>query len=171
MPCHGGHLDPNHLGVVSGASLLPIDPGLVDLGGNRAAAEEPIRRINEKILQTRTSAAVAAYIRGLYHGMVDVPGTQAATSYVPPGWSTQPSLYLDMVKKNCAMCHLAGPDYLNFLSAGSMLSNKALVHVAVCQARSMPHAGMPFTNFWNSGSGPVYGPGLLAAALGFPSCP
>jgi hypothetical protein len=170
LACHGGRYDPT-TGLVQGASLLPIDPGLVDLGADRAAAEEPIRNINAIVRQTYSTPAVAAYIQGLYGGNVDVPGTQAAANYIPQGWATQPSLYLDFVKKDCAMCHLAGPSQINFLTAGNFLSNKELIHVAVCKAHSMPHAELPFTNFWNSGSGAVFGPGLFAAALGLPGCP
>ncbi|MEO8452982.1 MAG: fibronectin type III domain-containing protein [Gemmatimonadota bacterium] len=170
LACHGGRYDPT-TGLVQGASLLPIDPGLVDLGGGQAKAEETIRQINAKILRSGPAPAVASYIAGLYGGMVDVPNTKATRNYVPPGWSTRPTLYLDFVKKNCAMCHLAVSRNLDFLTAGNLVSNKALVYAAVCTARSMPHAEVPFLNFWSSGTGLMYGPDQFAAALGFSSCP
>jgi hypothetical protein len=170
LACHGGRYDPS-TGLVQGASLLPIDPGLVDLGANRAAAEEPIRQINSIVRQTYSTPAAAAYIQELYDGKVDVPGATAATEYVPQGWRSQSGLYLQFVKKDCAMCHLAAPANLSFFTAGNFLSNKDLIHAAVCVAHSMPHAEVPYLNFWNSGSGPVFGPGVFAAALGLPGCP
>ena len=129
------------------------------------------------IRRTYSSPAVAAYIDGLYGGtdgslhLVDVPSTQAIPNFVPSGWNSQRSLYLDFVKKDCAMCHLAGPPELNFLSAGNFMSNKDLIYTAVCRARSMPHAETAFVNFWTRQSGAVFGPGWFAAALGFSSCP
>jgi hypothetical protein len=169
LACHGGHYDPA-TELVKDASLLPIDPSLVDFGPGRAAAEEPLRNLNGIIRQTYSSGPVAAYIQGLYGGNVDEPGAVAATDYVPPGWVTQPALYRDFVKKDCAMCHLAAAPQLSFFSAGDFLQNRQLIYTAVCQAHSMPHAEVPFTNFWNSGSGPVFGPGLFALALGFSNC-
>jgi hypothetical protein len=170
IACHGGRYDAT-TGLVQGASLLPIDPGLVDLGANRAASEEPLRQINGVVRQTYSSPAVAAYIQELYDGKVDVPGATAANEYVPQGWRSQSGLYLQFVKKDCAMCHLAAPSNINFFSAGNFLSNKDLIHAAVCVAHSMPHAEVPYLNFWNSGSGAVFGPGVFAAALGLPGCP
>jgi hypothetical protein len=175
LACHGGTYDPVSK-LVKNASLLPIDPSLVQVVGDGPDAQEKIRVINALVRQTYSSPAVAAYVEGLYGGvvngrrMVDVPGTPAIPSYVPQGWATQRSLYLDFVKKDCAMCHLAGQANLNFLTAGNLLANKTLVHAAVCSARSMPHAEVAFKRFWTSGSGTVSGPGWFAAALGFESC-
>ena len=183
LSCHGGTYDPVSK-LVKGASLLPIDPSLVQVQANRffdhkpVEAEEKIRRINSLIRQRYSSPAIAAYIEGLYGGfagsrrLVDEPGTRAMPGYVPPGWGTvtERRLYLDFVKKDCAMCHLAGPQHLNFLSANNMLANKNLVHAAVCGARSMPHAEVPFKRFWTSRVGAESGPKLFAAALGFQSC-
>jgi hypothetical protein len=174
LACHGGRYDPSTQ-LVQGAGLLPIDPGLVRIVGDTATAQEKIRKINALVRQTYSSPAVAAYIDGLY-GMdgtrhrVDETGAQASTTFVPSGWVTQRSLYLDFVKKDCAMCHLAGPPHLNFLTAGNFLSNKALIYAAVCETHSMPHSETSFINFWTRQSGAVFGPGFFAAALGYPSC-
>lgn len=175
LACHGGTYDPVSK-LVKNSSLLPIDPSLVQVVRDGPDAQEKIRVINALIRQTYSSPAIAAYVEGLYGGvvngqrMVDVPGTPAIPSYVPQGWATQRNLYLDFVKKDCAMCHLAGQANLNFLSAGNLLANKNLVHAAVCGARSMPHAEVAFRRFWTSGSGAASGPGWFAAALGFDSC-
>jgi hypothetical protein len=175
LSCHGGTYDPAS-NLVKNASLLPIDPSLVQLVGDTTAAQEKIRSINALIRQTYSSPAISAYIDGLYGGMdgsrhkVDQAGTRALPDFAPQGWATQRSLYLDFVKRDCAMCHLAGPAHLNFLSAGNFMSNKNLIHTAVCTARSMPHAETSFINFWTRRAGAASGPGWFAAALGFQSC-
>jgi hypothetical protein len=174
LSCHGGQYDPT-TGLVTGASLLPIDPSLVVLDSD-PAAQEKIRAINALIRRSYSSPAVAAYIVGLYGGMsgnqyrVDMPGTVAIPNYVPQGWAQQSTLYLDFVKKDCAMCHLAVPTNLNFLTAGNLLASKPLVQAAVCTAHSMPHAEVPYRRFWTSRAGAVSGPGWFAAALGITGC-
>ncbi len=176
LSCHGGRYD-SATQLVKDASLLPIDPSLVQVIGDSPATQEKIRRFNSMIHQTYSTPAVALYIDGLYGGLdgnahlVDRPGTRAIADFAPSGWATQRNLYLDFVKKDCAMCHLAGPGNLNFLTAGNFLNNKDLVYAAVCRARSMPHAETSFINFWASGSGAASGPGWFATVLGFQGCP
>jgi hypothetical protein len=170
MSCHGGTFNPR-TGLVDGATLLPVDPGLVDAGANRAAAEEPIRRVNAAVFMSNPSPSVVSYITGMYGGRVGIPGAVAAPNYVPTGWASEANLYTSVVKKNCAMCHLATNPAYDFLSAGNFLQNKALIQAAVCGAASMPHAEVPFNRFWTEDTGPIYVPGLLAARLGYPSCP
>jgi hypothetical protein len=48
---------------------------------------------------------------------------------------------------------------------------KGQIYSAVCIQHSMPHAEYPFKTFWTKDTGPVFVPGLLAAALGYASCP
>ncbi len=170
MACHGGTFN-SKTGLVDGATLLPVDPGLVDVGPNRGAAEEPIRRVNSAVFMSNPSQSVLSYITGLYGGRATVPGAVAAANFVPSGWASESNLYLGVVKKNCSMCHLATPPNYHFLSAGNFLQNKALIQAAVCGSASMPHAEVPFNRFWTEDTGPIYLPGLLAARLGYPSCP
>ena len=169
LSCHGGVYDPR-TGLVQGATLLPIDPGLVTLT-NRAAQEEPIRKINALILMSGASEAVAKYINGMYGGNALIAGAVAAPNYVPPGWATDANFYTGLVKKNCAMCHLAVQNGTDFLSVGNFLQFKDLIYNSVCKAKAMPHAEVPYARFWTEDTGPVFVPGLLAARLGFPSCP
>ena len=168
LSCHGGVYDPGS-GLVQGATLLPIDPGLVQLT-DRPSQEEPIRRINERILRSTVSAPVAAYIQGMYGGQAMVAGGRAAPNFVPSGWAADANFYLGVVKKDCQMCHLTTRPGLDFLSAGNFRANKALVFAAVCQAKSMPHAEVPYRHFWQQDTGVLYVPGLLATWLGYPSC-
>jgi hypothetical protein len=60
---------------------------------------------------------------------------------------------------------------MNFLSAGNFLQFKDLIYTSVCQSKAMPHAEVPYGRFWTEDTGPIYVPGLLAARLGFASCP
>ncbi|MBC8123414.1 MAG: hypothetical protein H7Y22_16440, partial [Gemmatimonadaceae bacterium] len=173
LACHGGWYDPA-TARVQGATFLPLDPSqLVFAGGpgGRAAQEERIRAINQTIFMSGPSAAVTKYINGLYKGMVYHPGTRAVDDYVPSGWAQQPGLYRSIVGPYCASCHLAARPEMNFATYGNFLDNAALIHTAVCVARTMPHAEIPFREFWTKDTGVLYLPGLLAAALGYRSCP
>ena len=171
LSCHGGKYNPQTR-KVEGAQLLPLDPGLLAFASPAAKAgqEENIRTVNQMIVNSDPQSAVAAYIRGLYNGAVNQPGAQAQADYVPHGWAPQAGFYRSVVKPYCAMCHIAGPSYLNFASWQNFDDNKALIHAAVCRAKTMPHAELQFNAFWTQDTGPIYTPGLLAATLGYPSC-
>lgn len=180
MACHGGTYDPQTR-LVRGATLLPIDPSLVRLGRmecyrgllaeNLCTEQEVVRQINQNIYATSSSQAVRRYIYGLYGGRIDVPGATAVQNYVPQSWQQQHgSFYLDVLRPNCVMCHLAGPANLDFTTQSNFFGNGAAVHRSVCVDRSMPHAELPFKRFWTEDTGNIYVPGLLATLLGYPSC-
>jgi hypothetical protein len=171
LSCHGGKYNPQTR-KVEGAQLLPLDPGLLAFASPAAKAgeQEKIRQINQMIVNSDPQSAVAAYIRGLYSGALSQPGAQAVDEFVPQGWAPQTGFYRSVVKPYCAMCHIAGPTYLNFASWQNFEDNKALIHAAVCRAKTMPHAELQFKAFWTRDTGPTYTPGLLAATLGYPSC-
>ena len=76
-----------------------------------------------------------------------------------------------MVRPYCATCHLAAPSQWNFASWGNFQTNAGLIHGSVCGAHTMPHNELQYKAFWTKDTGPLYIPGLLAATLGFPSCP
>lgn len=171
LSCHGGKYNPETR-KVEGSHFLPLDPGLLAFANPAAQAgeEEKIRQINQMIVTSDPQSAVAAYIRGLYRGSASQPGTRAQPDYIPQGWASQSGFYRSVVKPYCAMCHIAGPSYLNFASWQNFEENKALIHAAVCRGKTMPHAEIQFKAFWTHDTGPVYTPGLLAATLGYPSC-
>jgi hypothetical protein len=130
-----------------------------------------MRNANALIAASSASPSVRQYIHGLYNGQVSIPGAAAVPDYVPHSWRPQNrSFYLDVVRKNCVMCHLNGPPNLDFTTASNFFDNRALVHNSVCKARSMPHAEVPFKRFWTEDTGNIYVPGLFATLLGFPSC-
>lgn len=178
LACHGGTFNMTN-GEVSGATLLPIDPGLLAFGPSgwvaRAANEEAIRAINAMVAASNPSPAVADYISGLYGGKVAVAGTAARTPYVPAAWAAQDQIFRMVVQPNCLMCHLATPAPLSFAAANAFLQNKAAVYAAVCKTHTMPNAETAFKNFWTSetavGSTNVSLAGYLIASLGYASCP
>jgi hypothetical protein len=184
IACHGGRYNATTKRV-DGASLLPLDPGLLVFSGpppggaeyqaewirnGKVRVEERIRKINMVVANSAPSAAVKNYIQGLYNGAVAQPYTQAVTDYVPAGWAPQAGFYRSVVKPYCAMCHLAAPANVSFSSWGNFEQNKAAIHTAVCKTHTMPNAEIPFTQFWLKDTGPLFLPGLLAATLGFASC-
>jgi hypothetical protein len=179
LACHGGYYD-TATGRVQGATLLPIDPAMVAFPttqpGDRVQYERPfqeenIRRINSVVLFSGPSQAVADYITGLYPAGVSKTGSLSQTDFVPVGWTDAAGLYRTIVKPYCATCHLAAPANLNFASFGNFMQNRDLIYSAVCQQKTMPHAEIPFRNFWTKDTGVVYLPGVLATGLGYSSCP
>ncbi len=173
IACHGGRYNATTKRV-DGATLLPLDPGLLVFGGSppgdRQSQEENIRKINLIVRNSSPSAAVRAYINGLYNGAVAQPGATAVANYVPAGWAEQAGFYRQVVKPYCAMCHLAAPANVSFSSWSNFQQNAPAIHTVVCKTRTMPHAEIPFVQFWLKDTGALYLPGLLAATLGFPSC-
>jgi hypothetical protein len=95
---------------------------------------------------------------------------KATDDFVPSGWSAQAGLYRQVVRPYCASCHLAQQPAYSFSSWGNFQGNAALIQAAVCTSHSMPHAEVPFKEFWTKNTGALYLPGLLSASLGYPSC-
>jgi hypothetical protein len=171
ISCHGGTYNTSTRRV-DGASFLPLDPGLLSFASasDQAAQEEKIRKINRMIHDAQPGTAIAQYLNGLYHGAIGTAGTVSVPDYVPSSWAAQAGFYRQVVKPHCTMCHLAAPDSWNFASWQNFQDNANLIYADVCQAHTMPHAEVPFKNFWLKDSGILYLPGLLAATIGKPSC-
>jgi hypothetical protein len=172
ISCHGGTYNAATR-KVDGASFLPLDPELLAFPSQsgQAGEEEKIRQINAMIVNSDLTSAVAKYIRGLYGNAVSVAGTRATPDYVPQSWSAQAGFYRQIVRPYCMTCHLAAPPSWNFASWSNFQSNAALIKADVCNAHTMPHSELQYKAFWTKNTGPIYLPGLLAATLGFPSCP
>jgi hypothetical protein len=127
--------------------------------------------MNARIYAASTNPAVRRYIYGLYGGRTDVPNAAALQNYVPHSWQQQnQSFYLDVLRPNCVMCHLATRPTLDFTTSTNFFGNAATVHKSVCVDRSMPHAEVPFKRFWTEDTGNIHVPGLVATLLGFKSC-
>lgn len=166
LSCHGGKLTP---GGVTGATLLPIDPGLIQpvYGFDPNAA----RKVNQAVMNASPSPAVAKYLTGLYGMDARVATGPGDPNYVPQSWKQQANVYNTAIKPHCMMCHLATPTNLDFTVASNFFQNKDLIYAAVCSAHSMPHAESPYNAFWTKDTGPFFLPGWLAGQLGYQSCP
>jgi hypothetical protein len=173
LSCHGGKYNATTR-KVDGASLLPLDPGLLAFASpaDQAAQEEKIRSINLMIYNSDPRSPIGAYIRGLYRGAPGQPGARATSDYVPAGWAAQAGFYRQVVRPYCTMCHLAQANSsYNFASWGNFQAYGALIQASVCGAHTMPHSEPQYKAFWLKDTGPLYLPGLLSATLGFQSCP
>ena len=171
LSCHGGRYDAVRK-VVVGASLQPLIPANLVFSSPQARAktEEDLRRINKLVLDSNPSPAIRAQITALYNGSPSVPLTHANDAAVPPGWSSQPGLYQQVIAPYCGSCHFAQTGSLSFITYGDLVANKDRVQKAVCADFSMPHSEQSFRRFWSEG-GAVSLPGMLSATLGFPKCP
>jgi len=174
LACHGGKFTASG---VTGATLLPLDPGLIKPttftidGTDYYYDAGNVRKVNQAVISASPSAAVARYLTGLYGIDPHVASSTGDPNYVPTGWKQQPEVYNNVVKPYCMMCHLATPSNLDFTMPANFNQNKDLVYTAICSARSMPHAEAPFKTFWTKDTGPVFLPGYVAALLGHQNCP
>jgi hypothetical protein len=166
LSCHGGKLTANS---VTGATLLPLDPGLLQ----PVYGYDPgnVRKVNQAVIDAAPSPAVARYLTGLYGMDPHVATGPGDPSYVPQSWKQQANVYNTAIKPHCMMCHLATPGNLDFTVANNFYQNKDLIYAAVCSAHSMPHAESPYNAFWTKDTGPFFLPGWLAGQLGYQSCP
>jgi hypothetical protein len=177
LSCHGGKLTPNG---VTGATLLPIDPGLVTpVKPGYDAFNFPVygydpgnaRKVNQAVMGAAPSPAVARYLTGLYGMDPRISTGPGDSNYVPQGWKQQANVYNTAIRPHCMMCHLAGPSNLDFTVPSNFYQNKDLIYAAVCSAHSMPHSEAPYKAFWTKDTGPFFLPGWLAGQLGYQSCP
>ena len=101
---------------------------------------------------------------------VEQPGSQAANTYVPSGWQTEPNVYDIVIKPYCRSCHMTLDDTLDLTSHQQFLNMKPPIQASVCRGYTMPHAEVPFQKFWRSA--PLYIPGYLEdpSVLGVSNC-
>jgi hypothetical protein len=190
LSCHGGQFSS---GRVTGATLLPLDPGMVQVTDTSAQMALNFLGVNQAVMASVPSPAVSRYVMGLYGAdprqlARQYPvgnGTSMWTkldgspyngtpwpnlNFLPPGWTQQADLYKNTIKPYCTMCHLATPANLDFTVPNNFYQNKDVIYTEVCSGHSMPHAEFPYKTFWTKDTGQVFLPGILAGALG-KSCP
>lgn len=170
IACHGGTYD-YQAHTVHGASFLPFDVFSFKYSEQppytQAAQEDAFRQLNLLVRSTRPNgadpnSAIVTFIDGMYGGRVNVPGTRANDSWVPPGWSSAPNVYNAIVKPFCRTCHLAMSGDLSLATyqkfrlpavnpnTGQYLGGlKERIQSAICNG-SMPHAEVPFRKFWQN---------------------
>jgi hypothetical protein len=162
LSCHGGTFNPSN-GLVTGATLLPIDPVRI------TAKNDKFHLINKAIIDTAPPPSVMRFLDGIYGGNARTSST-ADPDFVPTGWSANADLYRKVVRPYCIACHLNTPNGLDFSTEGGFQNHKVLILTAVCGTHSMPHSEYQFKDFWTKDTGNIYLPGYLAAALGGGEC-
>jgi hypothetical protein len=190
LSCHGGTWTG---GRVTGATLLPLDPGILQVTDNGRFNSLNFLGVNQAVMTSFPSPAVARYIRGLYgndprqlahqiplddgstmwvdpdgHPYLGEPWPTA--DFVPAGWTQQADFYKTAVKPYCMMCHLATPSNLDFSTYGNFVQNKTLIQNEVCSGHTMPHAEYPFKQLWTKDTGNIFLPGYLVGEAGVTSC-
>jgi hypothetical protein len=167
LACHGGKFNG---GRVTGATLLPLDTGLLRIDDRSNAMAANFLDVNRNVAAYSPSPAVKRYVTGLYGGDPNAASGWGDLDYVPAGWKQQSDFYKAAVRPYCMMCHLATPSNLDFSTSGNFAQNKALINAEVCSGHTMPHAEYPFKQFWTQDTGNIFLPGYLAAGVGITTC-
>lgn len=174
--CHGGYYDAErHLARF--ARFLPLDPNIVVFGDGsagtsgftRAAQEERIRAINALSARTPLTPAQAEMLETLYGGALTVAGTPSRSRWVPRAWNDTEQhrqLFDQVVKPNCATCHLAMQTgsqgalsvYDLFASPSSLLDTG--LSSVLCGSFDMPNSQATRINFWEPTREPILTDGI-----------
>lgn len=155
LACHGGSYNPS-TNVVTGASFLPFDVFSFEYptvaGYSFANQENAFQTQNGLMLSTGSDQGVNDLVNGWYNatGGVFNPAATADPNYLPSAWSTERDLYQFVVAPFCRTCHVAqgaSRDWDSFAEFST-----AAVPSFVCGAKFMPHAKVPFDEFWQFGA-------------------
>jgi hypothetical protein len=170
MACHGGVYD-SGTASVHGAKFLPFDLDNFEYdttaGWTRADQQDEFRTLNEMVHDAGPSAAITELTEGWYDSGSGVDfsaaGPDQLTEFVPSGWSSEKTVYLEVVKPFCRTCHVSfydsalgtGAADLDFDdvvdfedSAGS--GTYSLLNSYVCASKLMPQAEVTREKFWES---------------------
>jgi hypothetical protein len=120
-----------------------------------------IRGANALVASSSPSLCVRQYIHGLYNGAV-AAGAAAVPDYVPNSWAQQNrAFYLDVMRKNCVMCHHGRPDQPRLRRVGEFSSTIGRWCTTRCARRG--RCRTPSSR--SSGSGR-----RIRGMCGFPDC-
>jgi len=165
LSCHGGTYETTN-NIVTGASFLPFDPSLFGYEDDgeiqQGRQEAAFKKINSYVLATNPTPAIKKLITGLYRG-IDQTDTEddiysngslsnANADYVPEGWAGHEDKYRNVAQKYCLMCHMAIEkpfQDLTFQTSANFYEN----FFNGCRSKEMPHAEVPYNDFWESGVG------------------
>ena len=167
LSCHGGTFDGAR---VTGATLLPLDTGLLRVDDRSVGMARNFLQVNATVMTHAPSPAVQRYLLGLYGGSLNPASVWGDLDYIPFDWKEQSDYYRAAVRPYCTMCHLATPSSLDFTTYGNFARNKDLINAEVCLGHTMPHAEYPFKQFWTKDTGQLFLPGYLAAGVGITNC-
>jgi hypothetical protein len=139
--------------------------------------------LNVNILYANPSAAETTLIQGWYPCLGSLNCTQQS-SFVPPGWASNPSSYLNGVKLSCRTCHVAQDAPYDWSTASSFTVAQVPAQIVqrVCQSnptifagpsitqsgfasQPMPNSRVTWLNFWLSATLPGSQGGIPAQIL------
>jgi len=170
MACHGGRYTAHSgtsIATVTGASFLPFDvlsfyySSAFNKQYGVIPQQEAFRMLNLLVKttnggnqpQTGNQTAIVDFINGMYcpdannGGVlsncatpVENSGSTASDVYFPIGWSGNRTLYSDVIKSYCRMCHFAQP--VTFFQSTDF--SPLFVPSLLCTQKDMPHAEVPF---------------------------
>lgn len=161
MACHGGTYNSQTHKVV-GAAFLPFDVFSFHYSGiqpfRKEDQEEEFRKLN-KMVQDLAAAVpgfgdtIVEMVNVLYPQGVGNAGSTASDAQVPPGWTSQPRLYKELVVPYCRACHVASAvaplrTYEEFRARASRIRSE------VCGKHEMPQAQVPFFRVWTPDTEP-----------------
>ena len=194
--CHGGFFD-NMAKKASKAVFLPfdLDSFLYDAAGDphiSAAAQEQFRLLNNIVLNTHPdtltgdgNSPITQLMNLWYPAGVGTPNAPfsfgRAVAANQGGFGTHGPLYDNVVKPVCRTCHVtrsASDDWTSFTPQMNV-NFKSSIKLHACGAGdihalqfpnyfSMPHAEVPFKNFWLAPSSPS---STLDSELALGGCP
>jgi hypothetical protein len=168
LACHGGNAIIGNIdagvthetGFYLNGYLLPFDVSAFVYGASPytyAEQESQFRALNELVLATYPSPAIADFITGSYHGD-PAAGAPFDPTYVPAAWAVTPAgtkFYSQVVRPYCRACHqtqVTTSASLDFMNPGDVEAMRALIVADVCVAHRMPHAQQTLKRFWASGA-------------------
>jgi hypothetical protein len=164
MNCHGGTFkDAASWGGVTrveGAQFLPFDVESFAYHGSlpQWSQESQFRELNMLVRDTLPAGATShELITGWYPNLGTFTG-----SFVPSGWQANPSVYANVYRPYCQMCHTAQASAPKSWSEFQAQAN-VIVDETCGSARQMPHTEITYAGFWQNPNNP---PRILAQSLG-----
>lgn len=159
ITCHGGTYTTSPARSVSGAVFLPWDLDQFEYdttaGRTRDDQEDEFRSQNAMAINVAedvlgTTSPLVNQVKGWYGS--PAPGFPLSgdfdSSYVPSGWSSEASVYYNVVRRSCRSCHLV--TLASVFDSASTFAALASSSVADIQSHKMPHALQTQREFWLS---------------------
>jgi hypothetical protein len=121
-----------------------------------APEAQTIHRLNQMILATNPAQSIQTLIQNWYpsSGSSDTPVDYVASDWQVSGQSGQQvqpeQLYRKVVNRTCRPCHIAyvGANRFDWSTYAQFNAKKSVICPIVFEAPQMPHAKIPYDNFW-----------------------
>ncbi|MBI3597607.1 MAG: PxKF domain-containing protein [Nitrospirae bacterium] len=157
--CHGGAGKVPTNGTYpdygdTGAHFIPFALDSFQYSGSpgysRLDQEGQFKALNLGVLKTNPTPVVRQLIEGWYGGSGLLPFGEQFSDFVPSGWQDHSSLYRDVVKRSCRVCHATQYETIDWGSYEKFNGDGGGIRSLVCDDKIMPHARSTYINFWQS---------------------